>query len=106
MKLRNILFTGAAIATIAAGCRKKTPEPVKVNNHRTITLSSETLTDLDYDGSWDLIERRIQGKPRQLIYKKGFGLARSLDTWENYEIRTVEPNFFDEYNKHFSVERK
>ncbi len=57
----------------------------------------ETLFDIDHDGDWDLLDSEVRGKPRQLFYKKGFGLSQNADA----EVHTVEPSFFDKYHQCF-----
>ena len=108
----SIACMGAALVSLVGGIyiavtappteRQVEPIKSKYTNTNTITshASRETLSDMDLDGSWDLLNLEVKGKPRQLFYKEGFGPAQRVDA----EVHIVKPDFFDNYNLHFPVE--
>jgi hypothetical protein len=58
------------------------------------------LTDIDYDGKWDLLDQELSGftpgnYSKDLFYKEGYGLARSLPF--PAKVHTVKPEFFKSY---------
>ena len=59
------------------------------------------LTDIDYNGDWDIAERLSVGFTtgdfsRDIYFKKGFGPAQSMNS-EYANVRFVEPDFFKPY---------
>jgi hypothetical protein len=97
-KLRNTLC-GALVAgaLLVSGCRDREPANEMVNsNTRTFTghASKEIVTDMDFDGKYDVLERGIRGKGRKLFYKKGYGPAQD----PGIEFEFVDPDFFKHYD--------
>jgi len=65
----------------------------------TVSLGYTLLTDVDYDGEWDVAKRYHAGfttgdGSRKIYFKKGFGPAQSMG---NIEFEFVEPKFFKSY---------
>ena len=96
--VRNILYGTLAVGTLLAfGCRNREPVKEMANsNIRTYTshASREEVTDMDFDGKYDVLKRGIAGKGEKLFYKKGYGPAQ--DPRIEYEF--VEPDFFENYD--------
>ena len=109
--LKNIAL-GATLATVlfSSGCdkeqNKKDSRLPEVSNNQTLILHPDylrgtvslgytLLTDMDYDGSWDVAEGVHAGYTtgdgsHKLIYKKGYGPAQSVDI----PIEFADPSYF------------
>lgn len=109
--LKNIALGATLVgALFSAGCEKeqdnKDSRLPEVRNNQTLILHPDylrgssslgytLLTDMDYDGSWDVAERVHVGfttgdGSRKLIYKKGYGPAQSVDI----PVEFAEPSYF------------
>jgi hypothetical protein len=110
--IRNIALATTLIGVLfSEGCRKEQNDRdnrlPEVGNNQTLILHPDylrgtsnlgytLLTDLDFDGTWDLAEKYHAGYTtgdglHALFYKKGFGPARSVEL----ETKFVEPEFFE-----------
>lgn len=112
--LRNIALGATLVgALFSTGCEKEQSKrdnrlPEVTNNQTlilhpdylrgTVSLGYTLLTDMDYDGSWDVAERVHAGfttgdGSHKLIYKKGYGPAQSVDIPTEF----VEPSYFKQF---------
>jgi len=86
-----------ASALLVSGCRDHTPMNEMVNsNTRTYTghASREVVTDMDFDGKYDVLEGITVGKGKKLFYKRGYGPSRD----PGIEFEFVDPDFFKHYD--------
>ena len=115
--LKNlVLGTTLVVALMSAGCEKeeskkdsRLPEvrknqclilhPDYLNGYA--SLGYTLLTDMNYNGDWDVAERYHSGfttgdGSHKLYFKKGFGPAQSI-TSVNTEVEFVDHEFFKPY---------
>lgn len=96
--LRTILY-GATLASVllSPGCKDKTHVSEMANsNVRTYTghASREIVTDIDFDGKYDVLETIVVGKGKKLFFKRGYGPAQD----PGIECQFVEPDLFKNYD--------
>ena len=87
---RRVLEAILVGTLIAGGCTRKVEHPKSIPNTKVITghASRETLTDLDYDGKWDMLEIEAIGGYRRVYLKPGY-----LDQ----KVEIVDEQFFNQY---------
>ncbi|HEA46169.1 MAG TPA: hypothetical protein ENH99_00085 [Candidatus Pacearchaeota archaeon] len=88
------LVAGALLFT---GCKDNASTKEMVSNTRTYTSQSsmETVTDMDFDGKYDVLESWNVGGMHRLFFKRGYGPSQD----PGIEIEFVDPSFFKSYDE-------
>ena len=103
-RIDNIITTGTILA-ILGGFAYAGYQGRKINQNHELShrvsnierIGETTLTDMDYDGKWDVAEVKQPGRYR-IYFKSGYGPSQSISQLGNGpEVQIVEPEFFDKY---------
>ncbi len=97
-KLKSMLCEAlVAGALLVSGCKDRIPTKEMINSNARIYTghaSREVVTDMDFDGKYDVLEMGVVGKGKKLFYKRGYRPAQD----PGIEFEFVDPEFFKHYD--------